>query len=393
MSSEEKLKRLEQIKKIKEELEADRLRLIVSQTAKELGESVNNHLKNMYDTDLSFILPMDEIFFEDGHLKVVIKDTVRDKNLFILTDIGNCSVTYNMRGYLNHMSPNDISQQLRDIIGACNSHAGNLNIVMPLLYAGRQHRRNDRENLACGQFLRELDNNPNIGSIITFDAHDPGVEHAVQYTEFDNFFATDIMLDRFIKETDAEYLKKLVFIAPDNGATGRRNVYLNSFNCSLVDRIAGSFVKVRDYNLIVDGKNPIISHDYCGVDDLEGRVALVSDDMISSGKSMFDVIDELKKRKVKKIYLFVTFSLFTNGIDKFREYYESGLLDGVYTTNLTFIDKKFKDEKWLHICDCSLQLADIIYRIHNNLSISDLLRDRTVTIKTLRKKLTGSSLE
>lgn len=380
--------KLEEVKRIKKELESERLKIIVAKTAEQIGKDVNKYLVSIYnfDDDYSFILPMEEIFFEDGHLKVILKDSVRNKNIFILTDIGNYSITYNMRGYENHMSPNDISQQLRDIIGACNSHASSLNIIMPLLYASRQHRKNGRENLACGHFLNELDKNKNVRSIITFDAHDPGVEHAVHETEFDNFFATDIILDKFINEVDKEDLKKLVFVAPDNGATGRRNVYLNSFNCVSVDRIAGSFVKVRNYNVVVNGLNPIISHDYCGVDDLEGRTAIVVDDMISSGSSMFDVIDELKKRRVKKIYLFTTFALFTRGGEHFRKYYNDGLLNGVYTTNLTYIDPALKDEEWLHICDCSKLIADIIYKIHNNESISELLRNRTAPIKQLNRK-------
>lgn len=367
----------------------EKLRLIVFKSAKDLGEKVNKHLLNMYnlkDSEYTFIIPIKENFFEDGHLKVEINESVRGKNLFFLTDIGNYSIEYKMRGMINHTSPNDLMIQLKDGIGACNSHAKSINIVMPLLYAGRQHRRNTRENLMCGLNLYELDQNSSIKSFITFDAHDQGVEHAVHNMEFDNVYATNTILDYFINDLSLEELKNLVFIAPDNGATGRRNVYLNSFNSSYINREAGSFIKQRDYNNLVNGKYPVIAHDYCGNDNLEGKTAIVTDDMISSGGSMFEVIDELKKRKVNKIYLITTYALFTKGIDEFNYYYNNGLFDGVYTTNLSYIPEEYKECKWLHICDCSKLVAEVIYNIHNDLSISDILTDKSKPVKLLEKK-------
>lgn len=375
----------------KKQVKDEKLRLIVFKSALELGKEVDKYLLDKYGLDkeeYSFIIPIKEIFFEDGHLKVEINETVRGKDVYFLTDVENHSIEYNLRGYKNHTSPNDLAQQLRDGIGACNSHADKLNVIMPILYAGRQHRKNTRENLACGQFLHELDMNQSVKSIITFDAHDQGVEHALHNTEFDNFFATNTILDKLINDLDKEALRRMVFVAPDNGATGRRNVVLNSFNCRLVDRIAGSFVKVRDYNIFLNGMNPIISHDYCGTDDLEGRTAIVVDDMISSGNSMFDVINELKKRGVKYIYLMTTFALFTRGVDEFEKYFLDKKFDGIYTTNLTYIDEQYKKE-WLHICDCSKQISDIIYNIHNDLSISEILSNRTEPIKLLEKKFRG----
>jgi ribose-phosphate pyrophosphokinase len=291
-----------------------------------------------------------------------------------------------MHGLMNHASPNDLFCQLKDGIGACNCHARNINIIMPLLYAGRQHRRNTRENLACGVSLHELDNMAGVKSFITFDAHDEGVEHAIHNMEFDNFFPTNTILSYLIPDLSKNRLKKLVFVAPDNGATGRRNVYLNSFNSKYIHREAGSFVKRRDYNTLVDGKYPVTSHQYCGNDDLEGYTAIISDDMISSGESMLDVIDELHKHGVKYIYVVTTFTLFTKGIDKFKKYYEEGLLDGVYTTNLSYIPEEYKKEKWLHICDCSEYLAQIIYNIHNDISITELLRDKSLPMKLIEEK-------
>ena len=339
---------------MKKQIEQERLRLMVFKSALELGKKVDEHLLDMYGLDkdeYTFIVPLKENFFSDGHLKVEIMDTVRGKDVYCLTDIGNCSVTYNMRGFVNRMSPNDWMMELKDGIGACNCHTKSINIIMPLLYAGRQHRRKTRENLMCGMMLHELEEMCGMKSFITFDAHDPGVEHALHKTEFDNLFATNAILEEFISNLSKEELEHLAFIAPDNGAVGRRDVYLNSFNSASIDREAGSFIKKRDYNNLVDGKYPVIEHQYSGNSDLTGYTAIVSDDMISSGGSMFDVIEELKNRNVKSIYLFTTYALFSNGIEKFEEYYKDGKFDGLYTTNLSYIPEEYKKCEWLHICD------------------------------------------
>lgn len=373
----------------KEQLKDEKLRLIIFKSALELGKKVDDHLLDLYGYDkekFTFVVPIKENFFEDGHLKVEINSTVRGKDLFLLTDIGNYSIEYKMHGLINHTSPNDLMLQLKDGIGASNCHAKNINIIMPLLYAGRQHRRNTRENLACGANLREIDNLARIKSFITFDAHDQGVEHATHNMEFENFYATNTILEEFIINTPKEQLKNLVFVAPDSGATGRRNVYLNSFNSEFINREAGGFIKQRDYNHLIDGKYPVISHDYFGNENLEGKTAIVVDDMISSGGSIFEVIDELHKRKIKHIYVMVTFALFTRGIDKFAEYYKEDILDGVYTTNLSYIPSEYKKEKWLNVCDCSKELAQIIYNIHNDLSITSILTDKSKPVKLLEKK-------
>ena len=374
---------------MKKQIENERLRLMIFKSALELGKKVDEHLLDMYGLDkdeYTFMVPLKENFFSDGHLKVEIMDTVRGKDVFCLTDVGNCSVTYNMRGLTNHMSPNDWMMQLKDGIGACNCHAKHINVIMPLLYAGRQHRRKTRENLMCGMMLHELDNLSKIKSFITFDAHDPGVEHSVFNMEFDNVFATNVILEEFINDLSQKELEHLAFIAPDNGAVGRRDVYLNSFNSTAIDREAGSFIKKRDYNNLVDGKYPVIEHQYSGNSDLSGYTAIVSDDMISSGGSMFDVMEELKKRNVESIYLFATYALFANGIDKFNEYYEKGMFNGLYTTNLSYIPEEYKKCEWLHVCDCSKILAEVIYNIHNDLSISRILKDKSYPVKLLEKK-------
>ena len=238
--------------------------------------------------------------------------------------------------------------------------------------------------------LHELDTINGVKTLITFDAHDQGVEHAVRNMEFDNFFCTNTILENFINDLNTEDLKKLVFVAPDNGATGRRNIYLNSFNVDGIHREAGSFIKQRDYNTLVDGKYPVVAHEYCGNQNLKGYTAIVVDDMISSGGSMFDVIDELNKRGVKNTYIIVTYCLFTKGIDKFEEYYKNGKLKGIYTTNLSYINEEYRNSEWLYVCDCSKDIAQIIYSIHNDLSISDILTDKSKPIKLLESKFNNN---
>ena len=379
----------------KKQIENEKLRLMVFESAKELGEKVDKHLLDRYGIDsneYTFIVPIRENFFSDGHLKVEIDETVRGKNLFLLTDIGNYSITYKMHELINHASPNDLMAQLKDGIGASNCHAANINIIMPLLYAGRQHRRNTRENLMCGMALREIDSINRIKSLITFDVHDQGVEHAIHNMEFDNFYATNTILEQFIDDLSIDELRNLVFVAPDNGATGRRNVYLNSFNSDYINKEAGSFYKERNYNTLVNGKYPVVKHEYSGNQNLEGKTAIVIDDMISSGGSMFDVINSLKERNVSHLYIITTFALFTNGIDKFDEYYNNNMFDGVYTTNLSYIPKSYQEKPWLHICDCSKMMAQIVYNMHNELSISGLLKDKSGPIKMLEKKFNNRNL-
>ena len=373
-----------ELKRIK--LNPDKLKLIVLESSKDLGLKVDSHLKKMFMCDRSFIVPVKEPWFSDGHGKVVLQETVRDKDVFIFQDVGNYSIEYEMHGMINHTSPNDLAQQLKDVIGACKCHTSGLSVIMPLLFAGRQHRRINREPLSCATYLGELDSDQHVKRIITFDAHDEGVQQALRDTEFDNFYATNQLLEQFINDAPLDQLKDVLFVAPDFGATGRMNFYLNAFSSPHILKDAGIFYKRRDYNTVKDGKNPVIEHSYTGSDNIQGKTAIVVDDMISSGGSMFDVIEELRKRGIKHIYIFVTYSLFTKGIDRFKELYDKGMFDGIYTTNLSYIDKQYLDEPWLHIVDCSLYLAKIIYNFHNEMSISDLQNNRSYPGKVLAKK-------
>lgn len=295
-----------------------KLKLIVLKSALEYGKKVDKNLQKLYKTDKSFIIPIKETWFSDGHGKVELLDTVREDDVYIFQDIGNYSIEYKMHGIMNHTSPNDLNQQLKDVIGSCKCHPKCLSIIMPLLFAGRQHRRIGREALSCAANLRDLDTDPYIKRILTYDAHDVGVGQALAYTEFENIYATNEILEEFINNTNIEELKDVIFVAPDAGAISRRDFFLNSFDSKYIKKDAGSFYKRRDYNTIVDGKNPIIEHSYSGNPDVIGKTAIVIDDMIASGGSMFDVIDELKKRGVAHIYLIASFALFTEGIDKFK---------------------------------------------------------------------------
>ncbi len=367
------------------------LKLIVLKSALELGKNVDFHLMNLHkNSNESFIVPVKETWFSDGHGKVELLDSVRDKDVYIITDIGNYSIEYKMNKYINHTSPNDLASQLKDTLGACKCHTRTLSVIMPLLYAGRQHRRISREALSCATYLHELDCDSKVNRIITFDAHDDGVQQALFQTEFDNFYATNIMLEQFINNTNIEELKNIIFVAPDSGAIGRMNVYLNSFNSEHIDKDAGNFYKRRDYNKIVDGKHPIIQHSYSGNPNIKGKTAIIVDDMISSGSSMLDSIDTLKKMGVEHVYIMCTYALFTEGIEKFKKYYEDKKFDGIYTTNLSYIDEEYKKEEWLNIVDCSKYIADIIYNLHNGDSICSLLRDKSYPSKVLEKKFKNS---
>ena len=366
-----------------------KLRLMAFKSSLELGKKVNEHLLSMYELDAAnntFLLPAKECWFQDGHEKVELLDTVRAKDVVFLTDIGNYSIEYLMHGFTNHTSPNDLIAQLKDGIGSCKCHTNSITIIMPLLYAGRQHRRKGREALSCANFLHEIDIDGHINRLITFDAHDEGVQQAMFSTEFDNFYASNYILKDFINNTDINELRDIIFVAPDYGATGRTNFYLNSFNSPQIKRSSGSFYKERDYNNFVGGKHPVVSHEYSGKDNIKGKTAIVVDDIISSGGSMLDVINGLNDRGVNNIYIISTYALFTEGIDIFNDSYKKGKISGVYTTNLSYIPQEFKDQPWLHIVDCSEYVAQIIYNLQNNKSISDLLNDRDYPSRLLQKK-------
>lgn len=355
----------------------DSLRLIVLESSRELGGKVNSCINKLRNDNNNYIVPIQEIRFSNGEGKVVLGETIRDKNVYILADIGNHSCTYKLYGYDNHKSPDDHFQDIKRVISAIKGHASNVNVVMPLLYEARQHKRKGRESLDCAVALQELED-LGVNSIITFDVHDPNVQNAIPCMPFENFYATCSMLKDFGKNENIDYCNLMV-ISPDTGAMDRARYYADILKCDV-----GMFYKRRDLSVIVNGKNPITTHEYMGK-DVEGKTVIVVDDMIDSGKSILEVVKELNKRKVKKVYMFATFSLFSEGIKEFNEYYERGMFNKLYSTNLTYVINDAKNAKWFHQVDCSPYLGAIIDTLDKHQSISPLMDGREKVFSKVHK--------
>lgn len=355
----------------------DSLRLIVLSNCKEFGEKVDEEIRRERKEDKSYIVPIVESRFSNGEGKIVIKETIRNKDVYILSDIGNHSCTYDMYGYTTHMGPDEHFQDIKRVISAIRSHASSITVVMPLLYASRQHRRKGRESLDCAVSLQELES-LGVDSIVTFDAHDPNVQNAIPCSPFENFYPTNEVLSHFIKKEKVD-LKHMVVVSPDTGATDRARYYADMLKINI-----GMFYKRRDLSRVVDGKNPIIAHEYIGP-EIEGNNVIVVDDMIASGGSILEVAEELKRRKAKKVYLIATFSLFTNGIEIFKEAHKNKAFDKLYTTNLSYILDGAKKEKWIEIVDCTNYLARIIDTLNKKESIAPLLNGKEIVLDLLKK--------
>lgn len=306
--------------------------------------------------------------FGTGESKAVFHESVRGKDLFIITDVCNHSITYNVNGYTNHMSPDDHYQDLKRVIAACNGKAHRINVIMPFLYEGRQHRRSGRESLDCAFALDEL-YSMGISNFVTFDAHDPRVQNATPLCGFDNFtppyqFIRALLAAESDLVVDKEHL---IVISPDEGALDRAIYFATVLG---VD--TGMFYKRRDYSTVVNGKNPIVAHEFLG-DNIEGKDVIIIDDMISSGESVLEVAAGLKERKAGKIFICATFGLFTNGLERFDKAYENGLIDGVITTNLIYQTPELLSREWYIDCDMSKYIAYLIDTLNHDTSISDLL--------------------
>jgi ribose-phosphate pyrophosphokinase len=306
--------------------------------------------------------------FGSGEAKGIITESVRGDDLYILVDVTNHSLTYSLCGQTNHMSPDDHYQDLKRVIAAVGGKARRITVIMTFLYESRQHKRNSRESLDCAIALQELVN-MGVDNIITFDAHDPRVQNAIPL----NGFETVQPAYQFIKgllrsEPDLQFdSDHLMIISPDEGGMSRA-VYLA--NVLGVDM--GMFYKRRDYSTIVNGRNPIVAHEFLGA-SVEGKDVLIIDDMISSGESILDVAAQLKKRKARKIFAASTFGLFTNGLDKFDKAYEEGLIDRVLTTNLIYQSPELLEKPYYVNCDMSKYIALIIDTLNHDSSISELL--------------------
>ena len=306
--------------------------------------------------------------FGSGEAKGVIDESVRGMDLYILVDVCNYSLTYSMSGNTNHMSPDDHYQNLKRIIAAVGGKAKRINVIMPFLYESRQHKRSSRESLDCALALQEL-THMGVDNIITFDAHDPRVQNAIPLSGFETVRPTYQFVKGLLDRYDDLIIDSdhMMAISPDEGATERAVYLANVLNLDM-----GMFYKRRDYTRVVNGRNPIVAHEFLG-SSVEGKDVIILDDMISSGDSILDVAKQLKSRNAKRIFAAATIGLFTNGLDKFDEAYESGLIDGVLTTNLIYQTPELLSRPYYINCDMSKYVALMIDTLNHDGSISDIL--------------------
>ena len=354
------------------------LKLITLQSAADLGSKVNDYLveyrssiHNVYNEDPAFQgyseknyqLDFSAPRFNSGEGKVVLNETVRGKDLFIIVDVCNHSLTYKMNGYENHMSPDNHYQELKRVIGAAAGKAHRINVIMPFLYEGRQHRRTGRESLDCAFAFEEL-SEMGVSNFITFDAHDPRIQNAAPLKGFDNFTAHYQFARALLNAEKDLVMDKdhIIVISPDEGALDRA-IYFSS----VLGADTGMFYKRRDYSTIVNGKNPIVAH------DIHGKDIIIIDDMISSGDSMIDTSRQLKKMGAKRVFICTTFGLFTNGMDAFDKAYADGIFDRVITTNLCYRPPELLTKPYYLEADMSKFLASIIDFMNHDLSMENVL--------------------
>lgn len=317
--------------------------------------------------------------FGSGEAKGVINETVRGHDIFIISDVFNYGVKFKMYGMEVPMSPDDHYQDLKRVIAAMNGKAKRITVIMPMLYEGRQHKRASRESLDCALALQEL-TNMGVENIISFDIHDPRVQNAIPLHGFEDFHPHYQMIKAFVRTvTDATIDRNhLMVISPDEGGMTRCMYYASVMGLDL-----GMFYKRRDYSVIVNGKNPVISHEFLG-DNVEGKDVIVVDDMIASGDSMIDVAKKLKERKARNVYVFSSFGLFTEGFDKFDKAFEEGTITRIFTSNMIYRKPELLQKPWYTEVDMSKYIANIIDTLNYDRSLSELL-DPVQKIKKLLK--------
>jgi len=319
--------------------------------------------------------------FSSGEGKAVIKNTVRGHDLYIISDVMNPSITYKMYGQMNHMSPDDHYQDLKRVILACSGKARRINVIMPFLYESRQHKRNARESLDCAFALEEL-YNLGVANIITFDAHDERVANAIPLSGFESLPSNYQMIKEMYRQIpDLSFTKgKFMVVSPDEGGIGRAMYYASILGVPL-----GTFYKRRDYTTVVNGRNPIIAHEFLG-DSVEGMDILIVDDMISSGDSMLDIAKAMKERGARKVFCAVTFGLFTEGIDNFNKAYEQGVFDKVFATNLIYRRPELLQAPWFADVNMCKFVALLIDAINHDASLSNLINPTEKIKKLLKEK-------
>lgn len=316
----------------------------------------------------TFLVPAECPRFSSGDGKGLIKSSIRGDDLFILVDVGNYNCKYKIFGQENCMSPDDHFQDLKRIIQAAGGKAHRINVIMPILFGGRQHRRNYRESLDCAVALQELER-MGVSNVLTFDAHDARVQNAVPLMGFDNVIpAYQVLKSMFRRYPEvAANRHNLMIVSPDEGAMHRNMYYASTLGVDL-----GMFYKRRDYAHVVNGRNPIVAHEYLG-NSVEGKDIFIADDIISSGESMLDIAYELKKRKAGRIFAYATYAIFTNGLEKFDQAYADGIIDGVLGTNLTYRSEELKKREWFCEVDVSKYIAYFIAALNHDVSVSALI--------------------
>ena len=359
------------------------LGIVSLESCKELGDKVNNYIvdwrknrANEHKETIAFAGYQKESYlvnaqvprFGSGEAKGIIHQSVRGDDLFIMLDVCNYSLTYSLCGHTNHMSPDDHYQDLKRVIAAVGGKARRITVIMPFLYESRQHKRTGRESLDCALALEEL-TAMGVDNIITFDAHDPRVQNAIPLKGFETVqpayqFIKGLLRAESDLQIDSDHM---MVISPDEGGTGRAIYLANVLGLDM-----GMFYKRRDYTTIVNGRNPIVAHEFLG-SSVEGKDVIIIDDMISSGESVLEVAKELKERKARKVFVATTFGLFTNGLDKFDEAYENGYIDRILTTNLVYQTPELLSKPYYVSCDMSKYIALIIDTLNHDASISELL--------------------
>ena len=316
----------------------------------------------------SYIIGAKTPRFGSGEAKGELTESVRGDDLYIMVDVCNYNMTYTMNGLKNHMSPDDHYQDLKRVIAAVGGKGRRINVIMPFLYESRQHKRTGRESLDCAMALRELVD-MGVENIITFDAHDPRVQNAIPLKGFETVqpiyqFIKYLLKNEKELEIDSDHM---MVISPDEGGMGRAVFFANNLGVDM-----GMFYKRRDYSKVINGRNPIVAHEFLG-SSVEGKTVIVVDDMIASGESMLDTAKELKRMKARKVFICTTFGLFTGGLKKFDEYYENGIIDRVLTTNLIYQTPELLSKPYYINVDMSKYIALIIDNLNHDASLSDLL--------------------
>ncbi len=340
-----------------------KLGIIALESAADIGKKVNETLKKWRGED--FLIGCECPRFNSGEAKGIIRESVRDKDIYIIVDVCNNSLTYNMDGEPNRMSPDDHYQDLKRIIAACNGKASRITVIMPFLYESRQHRKTMRESLDCAVMLKELEA-MGVHDVVTFDAHDPRMQNVVPLKGIENISPALQFSQALLTEYDDIIIDKehLMFVAPDEGATERVVFLASIFGVNI-----GMFYKRRDYSTIVNGQNPIVAHDFCG-GDVSGMDVVIVDDMIDSGGSMMDVSRQLKDKGAKRVFIFSTFGLFSRGFDKFDKAYEEGVFDRMFTTDLIHQKPELLQKPYY----CNVKMGRYIAAIIDTMNKGDSLR-------------------